>query len=100
MKKKYLIAEGWNHIFGGSEVSYTRWAADTVARKLVAGFIRNRGWWEPLGGYMLLDLQEDVEDNVFYYMTKEDRWMMEDYDLIKSNALPDWAMSPNDAHPA
>lgn len=98
MRKKYLIAEGWSHIFFGNDVTETRWALDVARRKLVAGFILRGHWWHPLEGYLLLDLQEDVEHNVLEELDR-DSFEWDDYNLKKTNKLPTWALSPSEEHP-
>jgi hypothetical protein len=99
MKKKYMIAEGWSHIFAGNTASDTRWVLDVPERKLVAGFIRQGSYWHPLVGYPLLDLQEDVEHNVLWAL--DDGFFEQEYEgfnLLRTNKLPAWALSPREAH--
>ena len=102
MKKKYIIAKGWGHIFAGNTVSDTRWALDVRGRKLVAGFILERRWWQPLMGYSLLDLQEDVEHNVLLALDDGTyKKFYEEYgdsNLLRTNELPEWALNPQEAH--
>ena len=98
MKKKYMIAEGWSHIFFGNTVCDTRWVLDVPGRKLVAGFIREGSYWYPLEGFTLLDLQEDVEHNVLWQLDNG-TFDNEDFDLLRTNKLPAWALDPTAIHP-
>lgn len=88
--KKYLIADGWQHIFAGSQPDETRWVLDVEARTLVCGFVRDGRCWGQLRGYSLLDLQEDVEHNVLREIDRG-TFRKSDRGLKAKNKLPEWA---------
>lgn len=91
--ERYLVSDAWGHIFAGTREETTKWVLDLQARKLICGFIRERGGWTLLGGYPLLDVQENVEHNVLWEID-EDALDLEDLDLVATNELPDWAKQP------
>ncbi|WP_156379699.1 MULTISPECIES: hypothetical protein [unclassified Rhizobium] len=90
--KRYIVADGWGHIFWGNDMRETRWVLDCVTRQLVAGSIMENGW-SPLHGFVLADLQEDVEHNVLGELDKQCLdW--EETGLRRTNKLPGWACDP------
>lgn len=103
--ERYLVSDAWGHIFAGSREETTKWVLDLQARKLICGFIREWRGWTLLGGYPLLDLQEDVEQNVLSeidddVLDLEDTEDLEEFGLVATNELPDWAKQPLADHRA
>lgn len=90
--KKYLVADEWVHIFVGTRESYTLWVLDVEARKLVVGFVMEGHRCEALEGYLLADLQEDVEHNVLSEIDGG-TFDAEEMGLIETDTLPDWAQA-------
>ena len=88
--KKYLVSDGWIHIFVGTHESYTQWVLDVETRKLVCGFVEDGTHWETLDGHLLQDLQEDIDGNVLREIDRG-TFNAEEMDLIETDTLPDWA---------
>lgn len=95
--KKYLVSDGWGHIFVGNHESYTRWVLDVAAQKLVCGFVEERARWHPLTGHLLEDLQEDVACNILSEIERG-TFEAEEHALVETDTLPDWQMNPEAVH--
>ena len=87
---RYVVAEGWGHIFIGATESTTRWAYDRIDEKLVSADVRSNSKWVALTASEATDLLESIHDN-------DAGDAPENFDLQEVDALPEWASpAPSD----
>jgi len=85
---RYLVCEGWGHIFAGTHEQTTRWVMDraggTVVGAEVLGGVGG-GQWVQLGHKQIDDLAASLRDNDV--LDDPQSWGLEEV-----HQVPDWAM--------
>ena len=85
---RYVIAEGWGHIFSGTSETMTRWAYDRVEEKLAAAEFKGGpggSKWVAMNGADRADLTESIQDN-------DADSNPGDFGLAESDDVPQWAV--------
>lgn len=80
---RYLVSEGYGHIFSGKTETLTRWVMDLDTGEFVAAQMQRAGW-KTLSGEDAADLMEDVRDA---NGVREDP---DAYGAETANELPEW----------
>jgi len=85
---RYLISEGWGHIFSDGVERITRWAYDRVEERLIALEIQRTAGFAPASAEAYADVQESVRQNLD--LNGIDTDMASYFDIA---ALPNWAFA-------
>lgn len=85
--ERYLVSEGWGHIFVGNHESATRWVLDRATEKLVAADVYQAlgSSWAPLSAEHVKDLLDSL------IHANDILRDFQDFDVEASNGIPRWA---------
>lgn len=84
---RYLVAEGWDHIFEGSGQRTVRFVFDRDADKLVhMDVLFGVGGWKPATTSQLADVEDSLKT-----ANEEAFEQSDEYGLAEANSLPEWA---------
>jgi len=90
MEARYLVSEGWMHLFTADpkKETETRFVYDSESGRLVVGEAKwnANGGWTTLTAEELADLDDSITDANAQCLEKPEEW-----DLLPSDTLPEWA---------